>query len=124
MAAKKAKTETPGSSASEVRAKSAVVGTDLQPKVARSDPLYEAITQQIAYIISATTNQNLTKNHECHDSKQSIGNGKISNTKFQGPKKGRKDMKCRGCGVLDMVGESAPHSGKVTISLSDQPTRI
>ena len=38
MAAKKAKTETPGSKVSEVRVKSAVVGTDLQPKVASSDP--------------------------------------------------------------------------------------
>ena len=49
MAARKAETETPRSSMSEVRVKSAVVGTDLQPKVASSDPSYEAITQQIAY---------------------------------------------------------------------------
>ena len=49
MAARKAKTETPGSSVSEVRTKSAVVGTDSQSKVASSDPPYEAFTQQSAY---------------------------------------------------------------------------
>ena len=64
MAARKAVTGTPGSSMSEVRAKSAVVGTDLQPKVASSDPPYEAITQQIAYLMSAITNQNTNKNSE------------------------------------------------------------
>ena len=39
MAARKAKTETPGSSVSEVRAKSAVVGTVSHTKVASSDPM-------------------------------------------------------------------------------------
>ena len=46
MAARKAETETQGSSVSEVRAKSAVVGTESQPMVANSDPSYEVITQQ------------------------------------------------------------------------------
>ena len=64
MAARKAKTETPGSSVSESRAKSAVVGTDLQPKVASSDPPYEMITQQIVYLMSTITNQNTKKNSE------------------------------------------------------------
>ena len=41
-----------------------VVGTDLQAKVASSDPPYEALTQQIAYLMSAITNQNLSKNNE------------------------------------------------------------
>ena len=60
MAVKKAETETPGSSVSEARAKTAVMGTAsaLQVKVATSDPPYEALTQQIAYLMSAITNQN------------------------------------------------------------------
>ena len=75
MAAGKARTETPGSSVLEVRAKSAVVRTDLQPKAASSDPTYEEITQQIAYLMSAITNQNPNKNNECNGSNQSNGNG-------------------------------------------------
>ena len=98
MAARKAGTETPGSNVPEAKAKSAVVGTDLQPKVASSDPPYEAITQQITYLMAAITNQNPNKNHECNGSKQSNGNGKFSNTKFLRPKKDRKDMKCWRCG--------------------------
>ena len=60
MAARKAETETPGSSMSKPRAKSAVVVIDtaLQTKVASSDPSYEALTQQIAYLMSAITNPN------------------------------------------------------------------
>ena len=59
MASRKAETETPGSSASEVRAKSAVVGadTDSLVKGASSQPSYEMITQQIAYLMSAMANQ-------------------------------------------------------------------
>ena len=64
MAARKAKTETTGNSVSEVRAKSAVVGTDFQPKVASFDPPDEIITQQIAYLMSTITNQNTNKNSE------------------------------------------------------------
>ena len=97
MAARKAETETPGSNVSEARAKSAVGGTDSQAKVATSDPLYEALTQQIACLMSAITNQNLSKNHEHNGSKQSNGNGKFSTTKFQRPKRDRKEMKYWGC---------------------------
>ena len=97
MAVRKAETETPGSNVSKARAKSAVVGTDLQAKVASSGPLYEALTQQIAYLMSAITNQNLSKNNECNGCKQSNGNGKFSTTKFQRPKRDRKDIKCWGC---------------------------
>ena len=61
MVARKAETETPGSSVSEARAKLAVVGTDSQTKVVNSDPFYEAITQQIAYLMSTITNQNTNK---------------------------------------------------------------
>ena len=55
---------------SEVRAKSTVVGTDSdsQVKGASSEPSYDAITQQIAYLMSAVTNQtnqNLNKNGGC-----------------------------------------------------------
>ena len=59
MAARKAETETPGRSVSKARAKSTLMGTDtaLQVKVASSDPSYEALTQQIAYLMSAVTNQ-------------------------------------------------------------------
>ena len=64
MVARKAKTETLGSNVSRARAKSTVVGTDLQVKVASSDPPYEALTQQIAYLMSAITNQNFSKNSE------------------------------------------------------------
>ena len=96
MAARKAETETPGNSVSEARAKSAVVGTASasQVKVASSDPPYEALTQQIAYLMSAITNQNLSKSNGCNGSKPSNGNGKYSSTKFQRPKRDRKDIKC------------------------------
>ena len=58
MAARKAETETPGSGMSEARAKSAVVGVHSQAKMVNSDPSYEAVTQQIAYLMSAITDQN------------------------------------------------------------------
>ena len=100
MAAQKAETETPRSSVSEARAKSAVVGTALAPqvKVASSDRPYEALTQHIAYLMSAITNQNSSKNSGCNVSKPSNGNGKYLSTTFQRSKRDRKDMKCWGCG--------------------------
>ena len=58
MVARKAETETPGSGVSEARAKSTVVEIDSKSKGASSDPSYEVITQQIAYMMSAVTNQN------------------------------------------------------------------
>ena len=80
MALRNAETETLGSSVSEVRAKSAVVGadTDSPEKGASSEPSYEAITHQIAYLMSAVANQtslNLNKNGGCMGFK-SNGNGK------------------------------------------------
>ena len=103
MAVRKAETETSGSSVSEAKAKSAVVGTDtaLHVKVASSNPSYEALTQQVAYLVSAITNlnnQNLSKNNGYNGSKSSNGNGKYSSIRFQKPKRDRKDMKCWGCG--------------------------
>ena len=129
MAVRKAETETPGSSVSEARAKSTVVGTDtaLQVKVASSEPSYEMLTQQIAYLMSAVTNQtnqNLSKNNGCNGSKSSNGNGKYLSTKFQRPKRDRKDMKCWDVGVQDIVGQSVPHPGKGIISLLNPLIRI
>ena len=103
MASRKAETETLRSSVPEARAKSAVVGSDTasQVKGASSEPSYEALTQQIAYLMSAVTNQtnwNLSKSNVHNDSKPSNGNGKYSYTKLQKPKRDRKDMKCWGCG--------------------------
>ena len=87
MAARKAETETPGSNVPESRAKSAVVRIDSKSKGASSDPSYEAITQQIAYLMSTITNQNESNNSIGH----SNGNGKIPNIRTQRPKKDRKD---------------------------------
>ena len=96
MAARKAKTKTPGSNVSEARAKSAAVGTDSKFKGASSDPSYEAITQQIEYLMSANTNQNTNNNSARHNN----GNGKIPNTKTQRSEKDRKDRISWGCGSI------------------------
>ena len=42
-------------------------------------------------------NQNLSKNNGCNGSKSSNGNGNYWSTKFQRPKRDRKDMKHWGC---------------------------
>ena len=102
MASRKAETETLGSSVSEVQAKSAVVGadTDLAEKKASSKPSYEAIMQQIAYLMSAVANQtnpNPTKTSE-HTGFKPNGNGKYPSNTFQKPKHDRKNMTCWGCG--------------------------
>ena len=104
MALTKAETETLGSSVSEVRAKSTVVGgdTDSQVRGASSKPSYEAIMQQIAYLMSAITiqtNPNLNKNGG-HMGFKSNGNGKYPSTTFQRSKKDKKNMTCWGCGCL------------------------
>ena len=62
MAGRKDKTETPGGSVPEARAKSATVELETQPKVTISDQLYEAITQHIAYLMSTITKQNAKSN--------------------------------------------------------------
>ena len=97
MASRKAETETLRSSVSEVRAKSAVVGTDtdLQVKGVSSEPLYEAITQQIAF--TNQTNQNLNKNGG-HTGPKSNRSGKYPTTTFQRPKRDKKNMTCWVCG--------------------------
>ena len=86
MALRKAETETLKSSVSEIRAKSTVVGTDTdsQVKGASSEPSYKAITQKVAYLMSAVThqtNQNLNKNGG-HMGSKSNGNDKYPSTTF------------------------------------------
>ena len=102
---------------SEIRAKSTVVGTDteLQVKGASSKPSYEAITQQIAYLMSAVTNQNnqsVSKDGGCTGFK-SNGNGKYPSTTLQRPfqrlKRDKKNMTCWGW-RLGRVGGSGEYS--------------
>ena len=82
MAARKAETETPGSGVSEVRAKSAVVEIESQSKMASSELPYEAITQQIAYLMSAITNQNANNNSKMvQDETMGMGNFLIQKPK-------------------------------------------
>ena len=95
--ARKAEMETPGSGASEVRAKSAVVELETQPKTTRSESAYEAIMQQIAYLMSAINNQNVC-NNGLNVARHNNWNGKFHNTKMQRSKKDQKDMLCWGCG--------------------------
>ena len=87
MASRKAETETLGSSVSEGRAKSAIVGTetDLAEVKASSETSYEAITQQIAYLMSAVANQvrpELTKPSR-HPGFKSNETNKYSSNTFQ-----------------------------------------
>ena len=102
MAARKAERETLGSSVSEARAKSTVVGDDIDladTKVS-SEPSYEAIMQHIANLMSAVANQtnpNLTKTSGCSGFKPN-GNGKCSSNRFQRPKCDRKNMTWWECG--------------------------
>ena len=93
MIARKVETEKQGGSTLEARAKSAVVKLEAQQKVASSDKMYEAITQQIAYLMSAITNQNLNNNRQNGPNHTNRG-GQFPNTKGQ---KDRKDMICWGC---------------------------
>ena len=102
MASRKAETETLRSSVSEARAKSVVMGTaaDLAEAKASSEPSYEAITQQIAYLMSAVADQansDQTKTSGCPGFKPN-GNSKYSSNTFQRPKHGRKNMTYWGCG--------------------------
>ena len=102
MALRKAETETLGSSVSEVRAKSTVVGTDTdsQVKGASSEPSYEAIMKQIAYLMSTVTDQTnqILNNNGGYTGFKSNGNGKYPFTTFQRPKKDKENMTCWGCG--------------------------
>ena len=64
------------------------------------EPSYEAITQQIAYLMSAVSNQtnsNPTKTSG-HPGFKPNGNSKYSSNTFQRPKQDRKNMTCWECG--------------------------
>ena len=101
-ASRKAEMETLRSSESEVRAKSAIVGanTDLAETKVSSEPSCEAITQQIAYLMSSVANQtnpDQTKTSGCPGFKTKASS-KYSSNVFQRPKHNRKNMTCWGCG--------------------------
>ena len=102
MASRKAEMETLGSSVFKGRAKSAIVGanTDLAEAKASSKPSYEAITQQIAYLMSTVANQVNPEQTETsgHLGFKPNGNNKYSSNMFQRPKHDRKNMTCWGCG--------------------------
>ena len=116
MAARKAETETPGSNVSEARVKSAVIGIDSKSKGASSDQFYEVITQQIAYLMSAITNQNTNSHSVGHNN----GNGKIPNTRTQRPEQDRKDRICWGCGGIGHGWWNVQHLDKAIIFLLNQ----
>ena len=125
MASRKAETETLGSSVSEVGAKSAVVGadTDSSETKASSEPSYEAIMQQIAYLMSAVANQtnlNPTKTSGCPGFKPN-GNSKYSSNTFQGPKHDRKHVTCWGCGGVGHSWRECPTPRQVN-NLPFRPT--
>ena len=86
---------------SEVRVTSAVVGedTDLAEAKASSEPSYQAIIQQIAYLMSVVankTNLNPTKNSG-HLGFKPNENSKYSSNMFQRPKPDRKNLTCWEC---------------------------
>ena len=81
----------------EVRTKSPVVEINSKFEGTSSDQSYAVITQQIAYLMSAITNQNTTNNSSRHNN----GNGKIYLTqKTQRSEQDRKDRICWGCGGI------------------------
>ena len=116
MAARKAKIETPGSNVSEVRAKAAIVEIDSKSKGAVLIHLMQVITQQIAYLMTAITNQNTDNNSVRHNN----GNGKIPNAKTQRPEKYGKDRICWGCGGIGYGWGDVQHLDKTIISLLNQ----
>ena len=77
--------------------------------------------QQIAYLMSAVTNQtNLNKNGGCTGFK-SNGNSKYQSTTFQRPKKYKKTRPVGDLEAQDIVGESAPPTDKGIIFLKPNP---
>ena len=127
MASRKAETETLRSSVSDVRAKSMVIGaaTDLAEAKASSEPSYEAITQQMAYLMSAVANQtnpDQAKTSGCLGFKPN-GSSKYSSNTFQRPKHNSKNMTCWGCGGTgDSWREcSTPRQGNTLPFMPDLP---
>ena len=68
----------------------------MQSKATSSEPPYDAITQQIAHLMSTITNQNASNNGQ-NGARHNNGSGKYPITKTQMPKR-LKDMFCWGCG--------------------------
>ena len=87
---------------SKGRAKSAIVGnnTDLAESKASSKPSYEAITQQIAYLMSAVAKQVMPEltHPSRHPGFKPNETNKYSSNAFQRPKHNQKNMTCWGCG--------------------------
>ena len=106
--------ETLGSGMSKGRARSAIVGTntDLAESKASSEPSYEAIIQQIAFLMSAVANLVMPKLTKPNGHLGSKPNKCSSNTS-QRSKCDQKNMTCWGCGVPDIAGEnvSLPDKG-------------
>ena len=112
MASRKAEMKTLRSSVSEGRAKSAIVGanTDLAEMKASSESSYEAITQQITYLMSAVANQtnlNLTKSSGCPGS-NTMELGSIPLIHSRGPGLIKRTWPVEDVGEPDIVGENAP----------------
>ena len=87
---------------SKCRAESAVVknNTDLAKSKASSEPYYEAITQKLAYLMSAVAKQVMpepTNPSGCPELKPNETN-KYSTNAYQRPKHDQKNMNCWGCG--------------------------
>ena len=104
--------ETLGIGVSIGRAKSAIAGTntDLAKSKASSGPSYKAITQQIAYLMSAVAKQvmpELTKPSGRPGFKPNETNKYSSNTP-QRSKCDQKNMTCWGVWELDIAGENVP----------------
>ena len=98
MASRKAETETLGIGVSKGRAKSAIAETttDLVNSKASSEPSYKAITQQIAYLMSAVAKQvtpDLTKPSAQPGFKSNETN-KYSSNASQRPKCDQTNMAC------------------------------
>ena len=113
MAARKVRTETPGSSVSEARAKSAVAGTDSQSKVVNPNPSYEAITQQTAYLMSTITNQNTNKTNGQNGPNQNNGDRKFPSAKLRISRRTERIWNAGDVNVKDMDGESVQPQDKV-----------
>ena len=82
------------------RAKSAVVELDTQPNANSSEPPYEAIMQQIVYLMFAITNQNANNNGP-NGMRHNNGNGKFL---IQKPKGQREIKKICFVGDVEVLG--------------------
>ena len=112
MASRKAETETLGSGVSDSRAKFTIAGTntDLAKSKASSEPSYKAITQKIAYLMSAVAKQVTSepiKPSGCLGSKPNETN-KYSLIHFKDPNVIERTCLAGDVGGLDIAGENVP----------------